>query len=122
MAQAIERAIQLVSGAFGATSFDQLLPGTLVKDEFGRIYGFVVAAFVSAHPDFRASDAAALSVVINVDHEHPDFDRIGGQVAISGRFLEPVQHGPRNLMPGYYLLRRLVLEPGEARYSERVRP
>ena len=122
MAQVIQQAIRLVSGALGAVSFDQLQPGTLVKDEFGRIYGLVVGPYVSPNATFLAVDAAALSVVINVDPSHPTYRVIGEQVAISGRYLEPVEYGPKDPMAGYFLLQRLVLDPGAASFSERVRP
>lgn len=75
----------LVSGAQGATTFAQLQPGTLVADEIGRVYGTVVGAYVSPDPRWRQGDANNLLVVVRTDQ---------GDMSISGRYLQPLVHGP----------------------------
>lgn len=67
----------LLSGAFGASSFAQLQPGTVVKDEFGRLMGFVVGPFVSPAASYQNDE---------------------GSVVINGSFLEPAAHGPEQVM------------------------
>jgi hypothetical protein len=89
--------IRLVSGAEGATSYDQLRPGTVVNDEFGRLYG-IVEGRTSRLSLFRESDERTLMVIVKLDPSYPH-QNDEGAVVISGRYLQPVVHGPEDAEP-----------------------
>lgn len=75
----------LLSGALGATSYDQLPAGTRVNDDFGKFYGTVIGPYVSPSRSMRRVDAASLAVVVDTTG---GADR--GEQVISGRWLEPI--------------------------------